>query len=68
MLGDKGLMGTINEKFVNIQDRTRELAIGLVPEFMNAGVESAAAMVVSLAKQLDYERDTPKKSWGKGNG
>ena len=61
MLGDKGLLGTINEKFVNIQDRTRELAIGLVPEFMNAGVESAAAMVVSLAKQLDYERDTLKK-------
>ena len=61
MLGDKGLLGTINEKFVNIQDRTRELAIGLVPEFMTAGVESAAAMVVSLAKQLDYERKTLKK-------
>jgi len=39
MLGDKGLLGTINEKFVNIQDKTRELALGLVPDFMNAGVE-----------------------------
>jgi hypothetical protein len=61
MLGDKGLLGTINEKFVNIQDKTRELALGLVPEFMHTGVESAAAMVVSLAKQLDYERQTLKK-------
>jgi len=61
MLNDKGLLGTINEKWVNVQDRTRELALGLVPEFMTAGVESAAAMVVSLAKQLDYERDTLKK-------
>jgi len=61
MLGDKGLLGTINEKFVNIQDKTRELALGLVPDFMNAGVEQAAAMVVGLANQLDYERETLKK-------
>jgi len=61
MLGDKGLMGTINEKFVNIQDKTKELALGLVPDFMNAGVEQAAAMVVGLANQLDYERKTLKK-------
>jgi hypothetical protein len=61
MLGDKGLMGTINEKFVNIQEKTKELALGLVPDFMNAGVEQAAAMVVGLANQLDYERDTLKK-------
>jgi len=61
MLNDKGLLGTINEKWVDVQDRTRELALGLVPEFMHTGVESAAAMVVSLAKQLDYERDTLKK-------
>jgi len=32
-----------------------------VPDFMNAGVEQAAAMVVGLANQLDYERDTLKK-------
>jgi hypothetical protein len=61
MLGDKGLMGTINEKFVNIQEKTKELALGLVPDFMNAGVQQAAAMVVGLANQLDYERDTLKK-------
>ena len=61
MLGDKGLLGTINEKFVNIQDKTKELALGLVPDFMNAGVEQAAAMVVGLANQLDYERETLKK-------
>jgi len=61
MLNDKGLLGSINEKWVNVQDRTRELALGLVPEFMNAGVEQAAAMVVGLAKQLDYERQTLKK-------
>jgi hypothetical protein len=61
MLNDKGLLGSINEKWVNVQDRTRELALGLVPEFMTAGVESAAEMVVSLAKQLDYERETLKK-------
>jgi len=61
MLGDKGLLGTINEKFVNIQEKTKELALGLVPDFMNAGVEQAAAMVVGLANQLDYERDTLKK-------
>ena len=61
MLLDKGLLGSINEKWVNVQEGTRKLALGLVPEFMTAGVESAAAMVVSLANQLDYERNTLKK-------
>jgi len=58
---DDGLVPTINEKWVGVQETTAGLAMGLVPEFMTAGVESAAGMVTSLATQLQAEQKTLKK-------
>ena len=52
MLGDKGLLASLNEKWVNVQETTKTLASGLVPEFMTAGQESALTMVDSISEQM----------------
>ena len=57
----EGLIPSINEKWVGVQTSTADLAQGLVPEFMTAGVDSAAGMVTSLATQLQAEQKTLKK-------
>ena len=57
----EGLIPSINEKWVGVQDSTAALAQKLVPEFMTAGVDSAAGMVTSLATQLQAEQKTLKK-------
>ena len=57
----EGLIPSINEKWVGVQDSTAALAQKLVPEFMTAGVDSAAGMVTSLAAQLQAEQKTLKK-------
>ena len=57
----EGLIPSINEKWVGVQTSTAALAQGLVPEFMTAGVDSAAGMVTSLAAQLQAEQKTLKK-------
>ena len=58
---DDGLVPTINEKWVGVQETTAGLAMGLVPEFMTAGVASAAEMVTGLAQQLQAEQKTLAK-------
>ena len=58
---DDGLVPTINEKWVGVQETTAGLAMGLVPEFMTAGVASAAQMVTGLAQQLKAEQKTLAK-------
>lgn len=58
---DDGLVPTINEKWVGVQETTAGLAMGLVPEFMTAGVASAAQMVTGLAQQLQAEQKTLAK-------
>ena len=58
---DDGLVPTINEKWVGVQETTAGLAMGLVPEFMTAGVASAAEMVTGLAQQLKAEQKTLAK-------
>ena len=58
---DDGLIPTINEKWVGVQETTAGLAMGLVPEFMTAGVASAAQMVTGLAQQLKAEQKTLAK-------
>ena len=58
---DDGLVPTINEKWVGVQETTAGLAMGLVPEFMTAGVASAAEMVTGLAQQLQAEQKTLEK-------
>lgn len=55
MLGDKGLLSSLNEKWVAVQERTKSLSMQLVPEFMVAGVESGIEMVNGLADQLGSE-------------
>lgn len=55
MLGDKGLLSSLNEKWVAVQERTKSLSMQLVPEFMVAGVESGIEMVNGLADQLGNE-------------
>jgi len=55
MLGDKGLLSTLNEKWVGVQETTRTLAAGLVPEFLIAGQESALTMVDSISEQMAKE-------------
>ena len=58
---DDGLVPTINDKWVGVQETTAGLAMGLVPEFMTAGVASAAQMVTGLAQQLKAEQKTLAK-------
>ena len=58
---DDGLIPTINEKWVGVQETTASLAMGLVPEFAIAGVASAAEMVTGLAQQLKAEQKTLAK-------
>ena len=58
---DDGLIPTINDKWVGVQETTASLAMGLVPEFMIAGVASAAEMVTGLAQQLKAEEKTLAK-------
>tara|TARA_R110000796_G_scaffold67257_1_gene154267 strand:+ start:439 stop:2520 length:2082 start_codon:yes stop_codon:yes gene_type:complete len=58
---DDGLVPSINEKWVGVQETTAGLAMGLVPEFMTAGVASAVEMVTGLAQQLKAEQKTLAK-------
>lgn len=52
---DEGLVKTLSDKWVEVQDQTKTLAMGLVPEFMTAGIASGEAMVTSLAEQVKNE-------------
>jgi hypothetical protein len=52
---DEGLVPTLNDKFIGVQETTRTLAMGLVPEFLLAGQESALTMVDSISEQMAKE-------------
>jgi hypothetical protein len=52
---DEGLVPTLNDKFLAVQETTRTLAMGLVPEFLLAGQESALTMVDSISEQMAKE-------------
>jgi hypothetical protein len=52
---DEGLVPTLNDKFIGVQEATRTLAMGLVPEFLLAGQESALTMVDSISEQMAKE-------------
>ena len=58
---DDGLVKTMNEKWMNVQKTTEGLAMGLVPGFVSAGIESGAAAVDGLATQLAKEGGRLKK-------
>jgi len=52
---DEGLVPSLNDKFLAVQETTRTLAMGLVPEFLIAGQESALTMVDSISEQMAKE-------------
>jgi hypothetical protein len=52
---DEGLVPTLNDKFLAVQETTRTLAMGLVPEFRIAGQESALTMVDEISEQMAKE-------------
>jgi hypothetical protein len=52
---DEGLVPTLNDKFIAVQETTKTLAMGLVPEFLLAGQESALTMVDSISEQMAKE-------------
>ncbi len=49
---DEGLVPTLNDKFLAVQKTTKTLAMGLVPEFLLAGQESALTMVDAISEQM----------------
>ena len=49
---DEGLVPTLNEKFIGVQESTKLLAMGLVPEFLLAGQESALTMIDAISEQM----------------
>lgn len=53
--GDGGLIQTMSDKWVDVQEATKNLAMSLVPEFLTAGVESGIQTVDGLADQLAKE-------------
>ena len=49
---DEGLVPTLNDKFIGVQETTKLLAMGLVPEFLLAGQESALTMIDAISEQM----------------
>ena len=58
---DEGLVPEMNKKWVNVQETTRELALGLVPEFLEAGRQDAIATLNGLAEQFGKDQKKFKK-------
>lgn len=50
-----GLVPTMSDKWVNVQNKISELGVQLVPEFLNQGVADAQALVNGMAQQLAME-------------
>ena len=55
LAGGQGLIDTLNNKWVTVQETMKTLAMGLVPEGLLAGEATAAATVDGLATQLAKE-------------
>ena len=62
--GDGALLQTINDKWIGVQEKTRELALGLVPEFLEAGRLSAIDTLNGLAAQFKEDQSKFKKLGG----
>lgn len=52
---DEGLVPTINDQWTGVQSTVAGLAMGLVPEFLLAGQESALQLVNGTVEQLQKE-------------
>lgn len=55
---DEGLVGTINSKWIGVQETIRAQAATLVPEFLQAGIASGTDLITGLSKQLQNEVGT----------
>ena len=58
---DDGLVPTLSAKWVNAQTLISDKAAGIVPEFLTAGVNSAAELVTGLANQAKAETENLTK-------
>lgn len=52
----EGLVPTMNDRWTQVQETTRELALGLVPEFLEAGRLSAIDSLNGLATQFKEDQ------------
>ena len=50
-----GLVPTMSDKWVSVQNKINELGVQLVPEFLNQGIADAQALVTGMASQLAQE-------------
>ncbi len=50
-----GLVPTMSDKWVNVQNKIDELGVQLVPQFMQQGIADAQALVDGMATQLAQE-------------
>jgi uncharacterized protein len=64
---DDGLVKTMSDKWVGVQETTKGLAMSLVPEFLIAGQNSAEEMVKGTAQTL-LERSQAFANMGKNIG
>ena len=64
---DDGLVKTMSDKWVGVQETTKGLAMSLVPEFLIAGQNSAEEMVKGTAQTL-LERSQAFTNMGKSIG
>jgi hypothetical protein len=64
---DDGLVQTMSDKWVGVQETTKSLAMSLVPEFLIAGQNSAEEMVKGTAQTL-LERSQAFTNMGKNIG
>lgn len=62
--GPGALLDTLNDKWVGVQEKTRELALGLVPEFLEAGRLSAIDALSGIATQFAEDQLKFKKLGG----
>jgi len=58
---NEGLVPTLNEKWAGVQETTRTLALGLVPEFLEAGRLSAIDTLNGLATQFQKDQRRYKR-------
>lgn len=58
---DEGLVGTINSKWVGVQETIRAQAATLVPEFLQAGIASGTDLITGLTGELQKQVGTLSK-------
>lgn len=54
----EGLVGTINEKWIGVQEAIRVQSEALIPEFLQTGIAAGTDLVTGLAQQIRDEQKT----------